>query len=164
MRGNEEQIPLYVSYDVLFSPSFDVIISSAYELYADLSAKHESQKDSAPPKDESLNTETSQQGGSSRKDPIRMDDNSRKKEGSIRKKENRSQEQDQSSPKGDSLEGDSSKKEKGSRKQQTKSQKKADNSSKMAKRFKETFSKPDVRVHFIGVWCVSTTIVVCMGL
>jgi len=136
LRGNEEQIPLYVSYDVLFSPSFDVIISSAYELYADLSAKHESQKDSAPRKDESLDTEISQQGGSSRKDPIRMD----------------------------SPEGDSSKREKGSGKQRTKSQKKADSSSMMAKRFKETFSKPDVRVHFIGVWCVSTTIVVCMGL
>jgi len=42
LPGNEEQIPLYVSYVVLFSPSFDEILSSAYELYAGLSPKEES--------------------------------------------------------------------------------------------------------------------------
>jgi hypothetical protein len=50
---------------------------------------------------------------------------------------------------------DSSKEENGSEQRQTKSQKKADQSSMMAKRFKDTFSRPKVKVHFIGVWCVS---------
>ena len=39
--GNEEQIPLSVSCYVLFSPSFHEIISSAYELYANLSGRLE---------------------------------------------------------------------------------------------------------------------------
>ena len=55
------------------------------------------------------------------------------------KKEDKAQEKDQSSPMEDSPEV-------------------------MATRFKETFSRPDVRVHFIGVWCVPTIIAVCLGL
>lgn len=89
MPGNEEQIPLYVSYVVLVSLSFDEILSSAYELYADLPPKESPQEANGP--EERL----------------------------------------------------------------TKSQKKAKKSTNMAKRFKDTFSRPNVRVHFIGVWCVS---------
>jgi len=172
--------PIVRFYGVFLSHPFDEIIFSAYELYADFSPKHESQlkdiqqpkkdsqKDNSLPKDESSNTEDLQQGESSRKeskDSIKIDDNSGKQEESSRKKEDKPQENDQSSSKEhSSLEGDSSKREKGSGKRRIKSRAKADESSGMAKRFKETFSRPDVRVHFIGVWCVPTIIVVFMGL
>ena len=46
----------------------------------------------------------------------------------------------------------------------TKSQEMADKSSKMAARFKETFSRENVGVHFLGAWCVSTSMVAFMGL
>jgi len=176
-KRRTDSIVCFLWYLVL--SSFDEILSSAYELYADLSPKHESQpkvisqpkdksqKDDSLPKDESSNPEDLQKGESSRKEDkgsVKIDDNSGKQEESSRKEKDKPQEQGPSSPKEDlSPEGNSSKSKKGSGKRRTKSQEKADESSEMAKRFKETFSRPDVRVHFIGVWCVPTVIVVFMG-
>jgi uncharacterized protein (DUF2235 family) len=36
---------------------------------------------------------------------------------------------------------------------------KAEISQKMAVRFKETFSRPKVKVHFLGAWCTSISFV-----
>jgi hypothetical protein len=49
-------------------------------------------------------------------------------------------------------------------KHRTKRQETADKSSKMAPRFKATFPRSDVRVHFIGVRCVSTVMAVVVSL
>jgi hypothetical protein len=146
-----------------------MILSSAYELYADLLPKHasqpknisqladESQTDRPLPKEGSSGTENLKEGMDSNKTDV----NSGKMEESSRKKDDKSQEKDHSSPKEDSSpEANSSKRGKASARGQTKFQQNAEKSSKMAERFKVTFSRPGVRVHFIGVWCVSTIIVV----
>jgi hypothetical protein len=176
LRGNEEQIPLYASHSILFSLHL-ISLSSAYELYADLSPKYESQpkvtsrpkgksqKDGPLPKDEPSNTEDLQKGKSSRKedkDSVKIDGNSGKQEEGSPKKEDKPQE-NPSSPKKDlSPKGNSSKSKNGSRKDWAESQK-ADDSAEMAKHFKKTFSRQYVKVHFIGVWCVPIVIVMFAG-
>lgn len=149
--------PIVSSYGILCSPAFDGTFSSAYELYADLSPKHESQPENmSQSKDESPKDDSLPGGGSPNTEDLQKTESSRKKEDKL-------QEKDRLSPKDSSAEGDTLKNEKGSGKRRTKLQETADKSSRMAQRFKETFSRSDVRVHFIGVWCVPTVMVV-MGL
>lgn len=40
----------------------------------------------------------------------------------------------------------------------------SDGTTNLAKCFKDTFSRKDARVHFIGVWCVASASVVCLQL
>jgi hypothetical protein len=148
-----------VFFMVSCSLSFDEMLSSAYELYADLlQPKDKLWNDNSLPKDESLNTEDLQKGKSSQKedkDSPKINDNSGKQEEGSRKKEDKPQENDPALPK-----EDSSKSKKGLGKHWTKSQEKAGESSEMAKHFKKMFLRPGIKVHFIGVWCIPTVIVI----
>lgn len=142
-------------------PVFDEIFPSAYELYADLSQGRASQSKDKSPKDDSPppNTEYSQKNESSwieDKDSMKINDNSKKQKESSQEKEGKPQKKNQS------LLKDWSKSKKGLWK--CRKAQEADNSSKMAQRFKETFSRPNVKVHFVGVWCVPIVMVVVMGL